>query len=69
MKVAILKTKEIRNMSPHEKMDEVEKLRTELIRENALASAGGAPDNPGRIREIKRTIARVKTIQKEMKEI
>ncbi|MDK2892410.1 50S ribosomal protein L29 [Methanohalophilus sp.] len=67
--MAILKTKEVRNMSPNERMDEVEKLRTELIRENALASAGGAPDNPGRIRELKKTIARIKTIQKEMKEI
>lgn len=66
--MAILKTREIRNMTPHERTDEVEKYRAELIHEKALASAGGAPDNPGRICELRRTIARIKTIQKEMKE-
>lgn len=67
--MAILRPKEIREMRPEERMDEVEKLMGELIRERALASAGGAPENPGRIGELKRTIARIKTIQCEMKEI
>ncbi len=67
--MAILYVKEIRDMTAHERMDEFEKLRDELIRERALASAGGAPDNPGRIGELRRTIARIKTIQKELKEI
>ena len=49
--------------------DKLEKLRNELIRERALTSAGGAPDNPGRIGLLRRTIARVKTVQKESKEI
>jgi large subunit ribosomal protein L29 len=30
---------------------------------NGKVSAGGAPDNPGRIREIRRTVARIKTEQ------
>ncbi|MCD4702798.1 MAG: 50S ribosomal protein L29 [Methanosarcinaceae archaeon] len=67
--MAILHVKEIRNMNPHERMDEVEKFSSELIRERALASAGGAPDNPGRTGELRRTIARIKTIQHELKEI
>lgn len=67
--MAILRVNEVRDMSPAERMDELDKLRDELIRERALSSAGGAPDNPGRIGELKRTIARIKTIQNEMKEI
>lgn len=63
--MAILRVDEIRNMSPEEKLDELESLNSELIRERAIASAGGAPENPGRIGEIRRTIARIKTIQKE----
>jgi len=67
--MAILRMNEIRDMSPEERMDELDKMRDELIRERALASAGGAPDNPGRIGELRRTIARIKTVQREMKEI
>jgi large subunit ribosomal protein L29 len=67
--MAILRTDEIRNMSNDERSDELETLKSELIRERALTSAGGAPENPGRIKEIRRTIARIKTIQHELNEI
>jgi len=63
--MAILRVDEIRNLSREEKLDELEKLNAELIRERAIASSGGAPENPGRIGELRRTIARSKTIQKE----
>ncbi|MDO9516443.1 MAG: 50S ribosomal protein L29 [Methanosarcinaceae archaeon] len=67
--MAILRTNEIRDMTPEERMDELEKMRSDLIRERALSSAGGAPDNPGLAGELRRTIARIKTIQNELKEI
>lgn len=63
--MAILRADEIRKMNPDEKQEELDKLKLELIRERAVASAGGAPENPGRIKEIRRTIARIKTIQGE----
>ncbi|MCD6145451.1 50S ribosomal protein L29 [ANME-2 cluster archaeon] len=63
--MALLRSEEIRNMSLHEMLDELESLRMDLIRERALVSTGGAPENPGLIRELRRTIARIKTIQKE----
>jgi len=63
--MAILHVDEIRNMNQNERQEELDKLTMELIRERAIASAGGAPENPGRIKEIRRTIARIKTIQKE----
>ncbi len=65
--MAILRVDEIRNMNPTERQEELDKLRLELIRERAVASAGGAPENPGKIKEIRRTIARINTIQKEPK--
>jgi len=66
--MAILRVDEIRNMNLTERQEELDKLKMELIRERAVASAGGAPENPGRIKEIRKTIARIKTIQKEPKE-
>lgn len=66
--MAILKTDDIRNMNLQERSDELDKLRLELIRERAIASAGGAPENPGRMGEVRKTIARIKTIQRELKE-
>ena len=67
--MAILRTSEIRTMSIAERADELENLKNELVRERALTSAGGAPENPGRIGEIRKTIARIKTIQHELNEI
>jgi len=67
--MAILRTSEVRAMSVEERADELEALKSELVRERALTSAGGAPENPGRIGEIRRTIARIKTIQHELNEI
>lgn len=65
--MAILRIDEIRTMNATERQEEMDKLKLELIRERAIASAGGAPENPGRIREIRKTIARIKTIQTELK--
>ena len=66
--MAIRRSNDIRKMSKEERVEELRKLNDELVRERALTSAGGAPENPGRIGEIKRTIARIKTIQVEMKD-
>ncbi|MDI6640452.1 MAG: 50S ribosomal protein L29 [Methanocellales archaeon] len=66
--MAILRLDEIREMTSEEREEQLVKLKNELIRERAMASAGGAPENPGRIREIRRTIARIKTIQREQGE-
>ncbi|HEX7575886.1 MAG TPA: 50S ribosomal protein L29 [Candidatus Methanoperedens sp.] len=65
--MAILRSEEVRKMNPDERQDELDKLVMELIRERAVTSAGGAPESPGKIKEIRRTIARIKTIQTESK--
>ena len=63
--MAILRSDEIRKMNPDERQEELDKISMELIRERAIASAGGAPESPGKLKEIRRTIARIKTIQTE----
>ncbi len=63
--MAILKSEEIRKMAHDEQIEQLAKLTSELIRERGVASAGGAPENPGRIGVLRKTIARIKTIQRE----
>ena len=63
--MAILHVAEIRDMTPAEREAELEDLETELLNAKAVLAAGGAPENPGEIGELGRTIARVKTIQRE----
>jgi large subunit ribosomal protein L29 len=63
--MAILYPDEIRDMTPAEREAEVEELETELLNTKAVQAAGGAPENPGRVKELKKTIARIKTIQHE----
>ena len=63
--MAILHVQEIRDMTPAEREAELEEFETELLNAKAVQAAGGAPDNPGRVGELKRTIARIKTIQRE----
>lgn len=63
--MAILRADEIRELSDNEIEQELEDLEQELLSETSVQAAGGAPDNPGRLKELKRTIARIKTIQTE----
>jgi large subunit ribosomal protein L29 len=65
--MAIFKIDEIRNMSEEEITEELQKLVSELIRERGIVTAGGAPEKPGRIKDVRRTIARIKTVQRERK--
>ncbi|OKY78893.1 MAG: Ribosomal protein L29 [Candidatus Methanohalarchaeum thermophilum] len=66
--MAILKPDDIREMSTEERKNELLDLETELVNERAVAAAGGQPENPGRIKEIRKTIARIKTIMREENE-
>ncbi len=63
--MAILKPKEIREMTPPERKDKLYELRNELMREQGIAAMGGAPTNPGKIRALRISIARILSIMKE----
>lgn len=64
--MAIFKLKELRQMKPDERRRKLNELRAELLRLKAQ-KISGTIENPGRIREIKRTIARILTIENETK--
>jgi len=65
--MAILRLKEIRDMSPEKRKEKITEFRTELARLKTMVEAGGSIDNPAQIRELRKTIARILTIEAEEK--
>ena len=63
----ILRIKEIRDMPQEERKKKLGELRTELVRLKTMINAGGAIENPARVRELRKTIARILTIENEQK--
>jgi len=63
--MTVLHPVEIRDMTQTERQAELEDLETELLNAVSAKAAGAQPENPGRIKELRRTIARIKTIQTE----
>jgi len=61
----ILRMEEIRAMSREERRKKLAELRAELMRLRAMVKAGGAIENPARIRELRKTIARILTVERE----
>ena len=59
-----MKVKEIRDMSASELNQKVASLKEELFKLR-FQHATGQLENPMRIREVKKSIARIKTIQRE----
>lgn len=62
--VTPMKVNEIRDMSPDEQLQKIKSLKEELFNLR-FQLATGQLENPMRIREIKKSIAQVKTIQRE----
>ncbi|PLW80265.1 50S ribosomal protein L29 [Candidatus Woesearchaeota archaeon] len=60
-----MKTKEIRNLSAEEQNKKIDEAKKELIKLNAQVSTGQGSKNSGQVKTIKKTIARIKTIQNE----
>jgi len=63
--MSVLKASELREMSPEERKKKLHEMREELMHERGISSMGGAPVNPGRTKVLRKTIARILTIQKE----
>jgi len=64
-----MRTKDLRVMSEAELKSKLTELRMELIKHNAQISTGTTPKSPGQVRNVKKTIAKILTIQntKEVK--
>ena len=61
----IIRMKEISAMSPADRTKKLVELRAELSRLRTMISAGGSVENPSRVREIRKAIARVLTVEHE----
>lgn len=66
--MAILRLKEIRDMSSDQRTAKINEFRTELARLKTMIAAGGSIDNPSQIHELRKTIARMLTIEAEEKQ-
>lgn len=66
--MAILTADEIRNMDESEIKQRKTDLQKELVQEKGQIEVGGFTDNPGRIKEMKKTIARIKTVLNEQED-
>ncbi len=59
------KIKELRKLKKEELETRLDQLRMELIKINAQISTGTPPENPGQVKNTKKTIAQVHTLLKE----
>ncbi len=60
----MIKTDDIRKMSPEERIKKLNELREELMKLRLKAEMGTL-ENPGAIRAIRKTIARILTVMRE----
>jgi len=60
-----MRKREIRQLLPEEREKKLAEFRTELVKLRTTVKSGGNIDNVGRIRELKRTVARMLTIASE----
>jgi large subunit ribosomal protein L29 len=61
--------KEVKEMSEKDLHNKLVELRKDLMKLNSQAASGTSPESPGRLRQIKRTIAKILTAQSSKKQI
>jgi large subunit ribosomal protein L29 len=67
MFMAILRSEEIRKMKPEEVDKKLEDLKKEKMKIKMQIGQGTVPEKPGRVKEVRRAIARILTVRKEKK--
>ena len=63
--MAIIRVDEIRKLTKEDRAKRLSELKAELSKLMATKAMGGSIENPGRIRLLKKTIARFNTIARE----
>lgn len=59
----ILRKREISQLLPDERKKKLTELRTELAKMRTTVESGGRMENPARIRQLRKTIARLLTVE------
>lgn len=65
--MALLRPSEIRAMTPEVRAEKLREIQDELMHERGLGAMGGAPTSPGKIKALRKNIARILTVQSEEK--
>ena len=60
-----MKAKELRLMNEFDLENKSEELKKELMKINSQIAVGTVPKNPGKVKEIKKTISKILTIKHE----
>ena len=63
--MAIMRKKDIRKLEGKELEKKLNEMRLELAKQKASVKIGATVTSPGRVREIRKTVARGLTIKKE----
>lgn len=61
--MAILRKREMKQMLPEERKKKISELRAELTTIRTSVKSGGTVENPARVRELRRTVARLLTAE------
>lgn len=66
--MAVLKSRQIREMKPEDVSKKLSELKLELLKDQGNVKMGRLTKNTGKIGELRRTVARILTIQNERRE-
>ena len=62
-----IKAKELRQMKENQLKEKLTEVRKELMKLNSQIAVGTVPESPGKVKQVKKTIARILTIINEKK--
>ena len=62
-----MKIAAIKKLSPQEKEKKIKETKVELLKLQGQVQTGTAPKSPGRISQLKKLLARIKTLEQEEK--
>ena len=60
-----MNNKEILGMDTEEIIIKINEMRTELVKLNAQVATGTNPKNPGQIKQIRKSVAQMKTVMQQ----
>lgn len=63
--MAILRKRDISQMLPEERVKKISELRAELTTIRTQVKSGGTVENPARVRELRKAVARLLTVQNQ----
>ena len=59
--MAIIKKNQLKDMSHDDLIKRLDELKLELVKDRGQIAVGGSPSNPGRVKTLKKTIAKILT--------